>query len=586
MQLGILARAECGDGGAYNRRGVSNGSVAESNAILVARIVVSVVDISQYPVHRQGEVGIEAEPRVHVVATGKLNTCAVALADILHKWVVALRHQTRGHKLVFVEHGVKIGFEMVFLLAYLISELDVEHGFRLDGVAHVHGILDVGACRLAVGQTGDKIETLVLGQKIIDAHFRIEEEAGRVVVKVVVVVVGATQRVADTAQLEVGIEVKVVREVIVQLGKGHSVALDTGISVPVGKRVLARDKVVGVVLRPDNRTHMQAAVVLVAAAQHSRQGTAAVTQRQVACVGIVAHVLVKDKVTSTDTQAKGDVVFQRRLVVLVALVVAVAVGIVESGIERPTVTQKAGVVQLVVLLLIVVALVIIIAHITKLIIVFAGAIVVRVAVQVCAVGAIPGDAGLLLADNHHRLQQRDIGVVAGRDKGTLLVGEATAHKAVAGQAVICNVEREAVLRQTRSGKNTVLARVPRTQREVGLAVRFVGSIESLYVQGTAKSRRAAVGSSNSTLNLYALRHTAQVGDVYPVYSLALGIVEWQAVYIHVDARGINTAYAERRGSDHAVLGGDNDRRLHLHHVGHCGREFVLLQRLARHGAGR
>ena len=270
--------------------------------------------------------------------------------------------------------------------------------------------------------------------------------------------------------------------------------------------------------------------------------------------------------------------------VLHLLVVAVAVGEIEGGVEAPVVGEEVRDIELVVALPVVVGLVGVVegfaVHGVG-----AGGVVGGVGVEFVVVGAVPGDAGGLAADDGEELDQGALAVPTDAAEEALLVGAPGADVAVGGQAAIGEVEGESVLEDACTGAEAVLACVPASEAQVGLAVGVVLGVEGLHVDGGAKGRAAAVAGAHAALYLHALGHASEVGDVVPEHLLALGVVEGDAVDVDVDAAAVDAADAEGCGTHAAVLAAGHHGGLGFEHEGQAHRGAGLVELLAVHGTG-
>ena len=217
--------------------------------------------------------------------------------------------------------------------------------------------------------------------------------------------------------------------------------------------------------------------------------------------------------------------------------------------------------------------------------VLAAGVVGGVFVELVVVGAVPGDAGGLAADDGEEFYKGLLAVPAGAAEEALLVGAPTADVAVGGEAAVGEVEGKSALHDTRTGADAVLARVPAAEAEVGLAVGAIAGVEGLQVDGGAEGGAAACGGSHAALYLQALGHAAEVGDVVPIDLLALGVVERDAVNINIDTRGVDTADADVGGTHAAVLATGHHGGLRLEHVGHADAGTGVVEFLQVEGAG-
>ena len=102
-------------------------------------------------------------------------------------------------------------------------------------------------------------------------------------------------------------------------------------------------------------------------------------------VAVVVHLLLVDEVAFRGARETGQpIVGAGFLVVLVLLVVAVAMGIVEGGVQRPVCSGAERVVELVMALVVVVGLVVVVMHVAELVVIGSHAVVGRVLVEVLA----------------------------------------------------------------------------------------------------------------------------------------------------------------------------------------------------------
>ena len=167
----------------------------------------------------------------------------------------------------------------------------------------------------------------------------------------------------------------------------------------------------------------------------------------------------------------------------------------------------------------------------------------------------------------------------------MLVGAVTAHKAVAGKTRVGEVETQTTLHDSRTGAKTHLASVPAAVTQRQFTIRLVVSVECLQVDGGTEGRATACRSPHATLYLQALRHASEVGDVVPIDSLAFGVVEGDAVDVHIDAPGIDTTDAQSCGANSTVLTRRHHRRLSLEEKGHTYAGSSVMQLLLVHRAG-
>ena len=316
-------------------------------------------------------------------------------------------------------------------------------------------------------------------------------------------------------------------------------------------------------------------------AEREGEFPAVIVQGEVAGEGVVVHLLAGDEVALA---AEGEAILAELLVGFVLLVVAVAVGVVEGAVDAPLVSKQVRDIELVVALPVVVGLVGVV-HGFAVHVVFAGGVVGGVVVELVVVGAVPGDAGGLAADDGEEFYKGLLAVPAGAAEEALLVGAPTADVAVGGEAAVGEVEGKSALHDTRTGADAVLARVPAAEAEVGLAVGAIAGVEGLQVDGGAEGGAAACGGSHAALYLQALGHAAEVGDVVPIDRLALCIVKGDAVDVDVDTGGIDTTDAQGCGAHGAVLARCHHRRLRLQHVGQADAAARIVQLVAADGGG-
>ena len=344
-----------------------------------------------------------------------------------------------------------------------------------------------------------------------------------------------------------------------------------GVAVPAGKGLVGGEGgavMVDFALQPDNLAVVLAVVIEVAAAESEGERAAFVASREVGGIGVVGHGLAIDEVAAAEAEGQGvHTVAVNFPVAFVALGVAEAVGVVEGGVEGPEVAEEVGVVELVVLLFVVVGLEGVVGHVAELVFDFAAAVVAGVGVELLGRGSVPGDAAVLFAEDGDEFEHGAVAVVAGGEEEALLVGLTAADEAVGGEAVVGGIEREAVCGDAGAGHNAILAGVPRAPREVGGGVWLGGGVEGLQIHGTAEGCGTAVAGTHAALQLHALAHAAQVGDVVPIDRLALGIVEGDTVDVDVDAGGVDTANAQIGDTHGAVFGRGDHTGLKLEHVG-------------------
>ena len=416
LQLGVLYRDEGGDGGSDD--GGREGEVGVSGDGLQHGVAVGEVGVGEIDglVAAQGEVGIHAEPVGHFISGLQLDADAVALLHILHEGIATAADVAVGGHLVAVEHGVEVGTGIPAALGNLIAELEIEHGFGADGVAAADGVLDVAATGFAVADAGHEVGALVVADAVVDAGLGVEEEVVGVEVHVEEVVGVAVDLVVDHAQLQVGIGVKIGVEVVVGLGVEGVVQFVAIVAVPLVGGVDVNRRVA----EPDDVAVVFAVVVEEVVAEREAELLAAVAGREVGGVGVVEEVLAGDEVVLRAVLEGGEVIV---LVLLVfhLLVVAVAVGEVEGGVDAPAVAEQVADVELVVALPVVVGLVGVV-HRLAVHLVLARGVVGGVVVELVVVGAVPGDAGGLATDNGEEFDQGALAVPAGAAEEALLVG--------------------------------------------------------------------------------------------------------------------------------------------------------------------
>ena len=233
LQLGVLDGGEGGDGGSDDggrQREVGVGREGLQHGVAIGKVGVCEVDGL---VLAQREVGVEAEPVGGLVAGLEFYAEAVALLDVFHEGVAAAADVAVGGHLVAVEHGVEVGAGVPAALGNLVAQLEVEHGLGLHGVVAADGVLDVALGRLAVGDAGHEVGALVAVDAVVDAGLGIEEEVVLVEVHGEEVVGVAAELVVHRAELEVGVSVEVVGEVVGGFGVNGVVDLGAVVAVPL-----------------------------------------------------------------------------------------------------------------------------------------------------------------------------------------------------------------------------------------------------------------------------------------------------------------------------------------------------------------
>ena len=174
----------------------------------------------------------------------------------------------------------------------LVAQLEVEQAFGQDGVAASDGVLDVAAARLAVADAGHEVGALVVADAVVEAQLRVEKEVVGGEVHIEEVVGVAIDLIVDESQLEVGVGVEVVVEVVVGFDVGGVVVFVAVVAVPFVGGV----EVDGGVAEPDDAAEVFAVVVEEVVAEGEAEVLAVVAGGEVGGVGVVVQLFAGDEV--------------------------------------------------------------------------------------------------------------------------------------------------------------------------------------------------------------------------------------------------------------------------------------------------
>ena len=582
LNLGIPEGDKGGNGSTHYRGRESQVGGAGNGGLLGVTVLEDKIGQAKHLILTKRQVGIGAEPVAETIATFKFDTDAIALVHIFHQCISG-KHIAVGGHLVFVEHGIEIGIESPTALGYLVAQFKVEHGLMADGVTVGVGTHDVETHRLAAVDAGHEIGTLVIVDTVVDTQLGIEEEvivgeiesavkgcAGQYVVAI------AIDTIVDHAQLKVGIGIEVGIEVVGGLGIDRVVELGALVVVPtVGQVEMHRRVAI-----PKHIAELVTIVVDEIVAKRESELVAAIVDSGIAGVGIIVHALLEHHVAHIGEGGRHIAAVGGHIL----LVVSATVHHVEGTFEAPAVAEQVRHVELIVALPVVVGLVVVV-HGAPIHIVFASRIIRRVGIQLVGIGTIPSYTCLLIADDGKQFDQRALTIPTYAAEETLLVGAPRTDETIGGETAVGKVEREAALQYSCTCTRPILARIPRAESNVGHSVRLVTGIDGLHVDSGTHSRAAACRSTHASLNLHALRHPPQVGYIVPENLLAFGIVQCDAVEVHIDTVGLNAAYADVGAADGAILAASHHRRLRLKHVGNAQFGAGFVQLLAVQSAG-
>ena len=280
---------------------------------------------------------------------------------------------------------------------------------------------------------------------------------------------------------------------------------------------------------------------------------------------VVAHNLLAEEVCALHQYAihldRRKTIFFELLVILVVAVVAIAVGVVGSGRERPLVVEGVVDNELIVYLCVVVGMVVVEAYDLVANDDFALGVVATILRHLLGRNACVREIYLRHATKREELHACATIVVARLERVRREVARCTLDIAVRGEVRQSSVDSPMTSEQSRREGNLLLCGVERairercTTRELRCR-RCRGHIERCS-EGSCTCGRG----THATLQLHRAERRYQIGCVVPIYRVGLGIVHRHAIEGYIYACRVCATHSERgRAYACTALRRDNYRR--------------------------
>ncbi len=413
----------------------------------------------------------------------------------------------------------------------------------------------------------------------------VQVEAGHRAGVPVEVVAGSPYGVVDVPVLQVGVSRESVDDVVVSAHEYVGVELPPRVVVILLQRVDGAN----VVAHPFHLSEVVAPVPVGGSATHEREVSALEFHVDHAAAEVIVVVFQADEVRLLDEVAVGvgegaQAVFLECASGLVLVVVSVALGIVERGVERDILSYSLAEQQLEVVLREVVALVFVESGLSVAVGVFsAGVVSAAVFLHLLLRGVVPRHVGAFLAAECQQSYLRVAAAVGELPHVAPQPGEGAVDVSVGAYVAEPRVYTPVAAEESRRHLDSLFVGI---ERPVGsrhhrgaFARRGVGE----HVDRGSEGACAVGRRSGSALHLNVAQRRCEVGHVDPVYVVALAVVDGHAVGRDVDARRVAASHAQSAVAySSAGVAGGYDRGRHLEQTGNVAAVVATRYLLAAH----
>ena len=532
---------ECNGGVAFFHSGLAV-EVVPCVGVVVAHIAHIVFDA----VAAQCAVDVPAKPVGNFHAGLQFHTHTVAIGHIFcHQFANFIQFAIE-HELVVVFHIVEIHACGETLIAEGVAQFPILQSFCLGMLAHqAIGVIVAGGF-FVCHRVGCVCHIMAV-EIIVQTHFRVEEIEFFVHIEhlhvfgrcgPVPLIVFAIYLITNVSVLQIGVSHHFAK----RFHRCLPIEVEIKFFAFVAIVFVVGIKCIKVIFHPNHIAIVVVGILVDAAAQGAAQIILLVGERKHGATEAAVHILFAHQARFLHFRFANverlEFVFLQRAGVFVFLVVAKAVGVVQSQIPVPLGAKTLVPEQLVVGLAIIVGLVFVEANHFAVAFDFAIRVVGAIGGQFFTADAIPSVVGGFLAAEGDKAHRSLSAKVAGLCKVGMEFARSAVAIAVGGNMGDARIEIPVASNQAGTHLKGFLIGVERAITARHLGIRIERKALSAHIHARTESARTIGGGAHTALNLHIFKRRSKIGRVHPVDFMALGIIHRNIVGGNVDASGI------------------------------------------------